>query len=107
MLLNACDSRGLTMTNKPDGDGREHKALGLLPRIVIGAAVGALAFALIGTFVGCFWLSPDSNLCGLFPFLLAIPLGAIRGLHWRINHAHPATAPLSPATQIAPTTQAL
>jgi hypothetical protein len=67
------------MTNKPDGDGPERKALGLLPRIVIGAAVGAPAFAFIGTFVGCFWLWPDSNLCGLFPFLLAIPLGAPLG----------------------------
>jgi hypothetical protein len=67
------------MTNKPDGDGPERKALGLLPRIVIGAAVGAPAFAFIGTFVGCFWLWPNSNLCGLFPFLLAIPLGAPLG----------------------------
>jgi hypothetical protein len=68
--------REMLMSDKPDGKGQERTAMGLLPRIAIGAMVGVPAFGLIGIFIGCVVLWPDSNLCGLFPILLAIPLGA-------------------------------
>ena len=64
------------MSDKPDEDGRERDTPGLLLRIAIGAVVGVPAFAFVGTLVGCYWLWPESNLCGLLPILYAIPIGA-------------------------------
>jgi hypothetical protein len=67
------------MADKPDGKGQERKRPVPIIRMSAGAIIGVPAFALIGSLVGCLWLWPDSNLCGLFPFLLAIPLGAPLG----------------------------
>jgi hypothetical protein len=65
------------MSDEPDKpDARERKALGPLACIAIGSAVGIPAFGLIGVYIGCEWLWPGSNLCGLPAYLFAIPLGA-------------------------------
>jgi hypothetical protein len=43
------------------------------------ALIGATLGYLIGVFVGCDWLMPTSNLCGIYGAVLTGPIGFIAG----------------------------
>lgn len=62
-----------------DDQREKHPRMPLYVRMLFGAIVGVPMFAYIGTFLSCEVLMPWSNLCGLLPWMLAIPLGAPLG----------------------------
>ena len=52
----------------------------------MGALIGGVAGYLLGVTIGCDWLIPTSNLCGIytvFTMPLGLALGAIFG--WRMS----------------------
>jgi hypothetical protein len=54
-----------------------------------GGLVGAVAGYMIGVGIGCDWLYPDSNLCGIYGALVSGPVGLVLGviLVWRSTGA--------------------
>jgi hypothetical protein len=48
--------------------------------VILGGAVfGGLAGYLAGVYVACFWLYPESNLCGLVGVIVTGPIGLLAG----------------------------
>lgn len=54
-------------------------------RIAAAGVAGAVIGYFIGATIGCDWLYPTSNLCGLYGALLTGPLGLVVGIvmAWR------------------------
>ena len=50
-----------------------------------GGLAGAIAGYAIGVAIGCDWLFPESNLCGIYGALVSGPVGLLLGvtLVWR------------------------
>ena len=46
---------------------------------VVGAVIGGMAGYLVGVFVACVWVFPNSNLCGIYGVFLTGPIGSIVG----------------------------
>jgi ABC-type dipeptide/oligopeptide/nickel transport system permease subunit len=51
-----------------------------LVAIILGAFIGMVAGYFIGAFVACYWLLPESNLCGIVGVFVTAPLGLLAGL---------------------------
>jgi hypothetical protein len=47
--------------------------------ILVAAFIGMVAGYFVGAFVACYWLWPESNLCGLVGVFVTAPLGLVGG----------------------------
>jgi hypothetical protein len=56
--------------------------------ILLGGFLGFIGGYWCGVTLGCDWLMPTSNLCGIYGALLTGPVGLIIGMlaGWKISH---------------------
>jgi hypothetical protein len=55
--------------------------------IVVSGLLGGVAGYFVGVSIGCDWLYPTSNLCGIYGMLITGPVGFIAGVvtGWRTS----------------------
>jgi hypothetical protein len=59
--------------------------------LLVGAIVGLGVGYTVGAFVACYWLWPESNLCGLVGVFVGAPAGLIAGMvvGWLLSRPAP------------------
>jgi hypothetical protein len=55
--------------------------------VVVSGLIGGVFGYFVGVSIGCDWLYPSSNLCGIYGMLITGPIGLIAGavIGWRIS----------------------
>jgi len=78
---NGAAQSGGAMDEKPEGtQPTQPGCLTSMFRLAIGALLGSVIGYFVGVFLACFWLMPNSNLCGLFGVftgLVGLVVGAL------------------------------
>jgi hypothetical protein len=57
--------------------------------VVVSGLIGGVFGYFVGVSIGCDWLYPTSNLCGIYGMLITGPAGLLAGvlIGWRVSRA--------------------